>query len=200
VRTEVLQSDDPDHLARAAALLVAGEVVAFSTETVYGLGVRGDDAEAVGRLYDLKGRPRDRKFTLLIASPDDMCRYAAPGPAARRLAERLWPGPLTLVVSDGKGGDVGLRCPDHAATRRMLQLAGMPVAAPSANLTGRQPATSAAEVLEVFKGRIAAVVDGGPARIGSPSTVVRVGKGGLEVLRAGALSESELHRALDGLA
>ena len=127
-----------------------------------------------------------------------MERCAAPGPAARRLAERFWPGPLTLVVADGRGGSVGLRCPDLQTARELVRLTGVPVAAPSANPSGRPPATSAEEALRLFEGRIAAVLDGGPARMGVASTVVRALGEGVEVLREGALSEAEVRRALAG--
>ena len=190
--TELLRAEDDTDLMRAAELLRAGQIVAFPTETVYGLGARADDAEAVARLVRVKGRPGDKKFTLLIASPDEAGRWGELGPAGRALAARFWPGPLTMVVPDGRGGDVGLRCPGCDVTRELLRLAGTAIAAPSANLSSRPPATDAAEVLSVFDGRIAAVIDGGLARIGRPSTVVRLSGCEVEVLREGALATADV--------
>jgi L-threonylcarbamoyladenylate synthase len=197
MRTEVLRADSPDHLARAAAHLRAGRLVAFPTETVYGLGARADDAGAVAELRRVKGRPDEKPFALLMAEPEEMERCAAPGPAARRLAARFWPGPLTLVVADGRGGTVGLRCPALEAARELVRLTGVPVAAPSANLSGQPPATSAQEVLRIFGGRIAAVLDGGEVGAGVASTVVRAIGDTAEVLRPGALAEEEILRALE---
>jgi len=196
VETEILQADDPQHLARAAAHLRAGRLVAFPTETVYGLGARADDERAVARLRQVKGRPADRPFSLLIAAPEEMARWAAPGALARRLADRFWPGPLTLVVPDGRGGDVGLRCPALECTRELVRLTGAPLAAPSANLSGQPPALDARQVLGDFNGRIAAVLDGGPVRMGVASTVVRVVEQEVEVLRQGALPEAQILAAL----
>jgi L-threonylcarbamoyladenylate synthase len=187
MRTELLQLGDPRDLRRAARHLRAGRVVAVPTETVYGLAVRCDDQAALDRLRRLKQRPQGKEFSLLVASLEDACRIAVFDDKSRRLAGRFWPGPLTLVVPDSRGTPLGLRCPDVPATRELVRLVGVPLAAPSANLAGREPARDAHEVLDVFAGAIAAVLDGGPARLGASSTVLRVHDGGLEVLRAGAL-------------
>jgi L-threonylcarbamoyladenylate synthase len=196
MRTEILRADDPAQLARAAAHLRAGRLVAFPTETVYGLGARAGDERALAELRRVKGRPEEKPFALLIAEPADMERFAAPGPAARRLAARFWPGPLTLVVADGRGGDVGLRCPALKAARELVRLSGGPVAAPSANRSGEPPARSAQEALRVFDGRIAAVLDGGPVGAGVASTVVRAMGEEVEILRPGALTEGQIRGAL----
>ncbi|MFO8006495.1 MAG: L-threonylcarbamoyladenylate synthase, partial [Candidatus Brocadiia bacterium] len=150
--TEHLDADQDADVTRAAELLKRGRVVAFPTETVYGLGVRADSREALARLRRVKQRPVGKKFALLVASLEQAASWGELNGAARRLAEHFWPGPLTLVVPDGKGGDVGLRCPDCAVTRRLVGLTGVPVAAPSANLSGQPPACSAQEVLDVFGG------------------------------------------------
>jgi L-threonylcarbamoyladenylate synthase len=124
--------------------------------------------------------------------------WAKPDDRARRLAGAFWPGPLTLVIPDGKGGDVGLRCPDMECTRRLLRLAEVPVAAPSANLSGSPPATDAAGVMEVFGGKIAAVVDGGSVCLGVASTVVLLTGDECRILRAGALPEARIMDVLGG--
>ena len=194
--TRVLNAVLDEDVCTAGELLRAGELVAFPTETVYGLGARADDAGALAALCAVKRRPTGKKFTILIPHPDDCGLYAAPlCVATAALAREFWPGPLTLVVPDGKGGEVGLRCPDCEVTRRMLGAAGAPIAAPSANVSGQPPARSADEVLAVFQGLIAAVLDGGTVGLGEASTVVRVSQGGIEVLREGALSREEILRA-----
>ena len=192
MRTVMLKADEEEGRQRAADLLKAGEIIGFPTETVYGLGARADAPEALEVLYRVKNRPRDKKFTLLVPTPGALDHYASPPAAARILAEEFWPGPLTIVMPDGDGGNVGLRCPDHDLTRDILARADAPVAAPGACVNGAPPACSAEEVMAAFKGRIAAIVDGGPARIGTVRTVVRVDEDGLEILRPGSLSEQRI--------
>jgi L-threonylcarbamoyladenylate synthase len=195
--TRLLDARLEEHVRTAAELLRAGELVAFPTETVYGLGARADCERAVLALRKVKRRPAEKHFTILLARPGDWQGYAPElSPAACTLVEAFWPGPLTLVVPGGGGKEVGLRCPDCEATRRMLELAQVPVVAPSANVSGEPPALSAVEVLRTLGGLIAAVLDGGAAPLGVPSTVVRAGSGGIEVLREGALSRAEIEAAL----
>jgi len=191
MRTLLLSADEPPDVRHAAELLRDGRLVAFPTETVYGLGARADDEEALGALCCVKERPSGKKFTVLIADPQDWRLYTgAMSAAATALAESFWPGPLTLVVPDGRGEEVGLRCPDCAPARQMLREVGAPVVAPSANVSGARPALTAAEVLAVFEGRLAAVLDGGRALLGRASTVVRVRGEKVEILREGALDKA----------
>jgi L-threonylcarbamoyladenylate synthase len=194
----MLKADEEEDRQRAADLLKSGEIIALPTETVYGLGARGDAPDVLDMLYRVKNRPRDKKFTLMVPTPDDLERFADPSDTARRLAEEFWPGPLTLVVPDGEGGHVGLRCPDDERTRDILAAADVPVSAPGAGVNGAPPACSAEEVMAAFKGRIAAIVDGGPTRIGTASTVIRVDEDGLEVLRPGPIDADTLQAVLDG--
>lgn len=196
MKTEHLQAGRPEDVARAAELLRKGRIVAFPTETVYGLGARADDPRAVAELSRLKQRPPEKKFALLVASPEDAARCGVPGPAALRLARAFWPGPLTLIVPDGRGGDVGLRCPGCAVTQDLLRQVGTAVAAPSANVTGQPPANTAGDVLRVFEDKIAAVLDGGPVKLGVASTVARVLDGEIEVLREGAIPTARLMEAM----
>lgn len=194
METLLLNGWSEEDVERAAKLLRDGAVVAFPTETVYGLGARADREEAVERVYEVKKRPREKKAALLVTGLETARKYAAPlGEAAERLAQRFWPGPLTLVVPGREGEDyVGLRCPDCDVTLRMLELADVPVIAPSANLTGKSPAQTAQGVLEIFEGKIAGVLDGGRAELGVASTVVQVSPQGVEILREGALSYDEI--------
>lgn len=195
MKTTVLDASDEAQVRRAGELLREGQLVAFPTETVYGLGARVDAPAAVEALYRVKRRPRGKKCAILIPDPEDAQRYAGRlGPQERCLAKAFWPGPLTLVI--GEEEPVGVRCPNCGPTRRMLRAAGVAVYAPSANLSGRPPARNAGEVLDAFDGLIAAVLDGGEVTGGTPSTVVRLRAGQPEILRPGALDEQSLRQML----
>jgi L-threonylcarbamoyladenylate synthase len=183
----------------AADILRGGGLVAFPTETVYGLGARADLPEAVQALLAVKGRPAEKRMAVLVSGVADAVRLAGSlGAAARALAEKFWPGPVTVVVPAPDGETLGLRCPEPQATRRLVRETGAPVFAPSANPTGKPPARSAREVLDYFEGRIDAVLDGGEATFGVGSTVVLVEPDGVRVLREGAVSAQEIRRALRG--
>ena len=197
MNTVFLQADDEEDVRRAAELLRGGDVIGLPTETVYGLAARADDPDAVDRIYELKGRPREKKLSRLIPDPSAWRRFVRDlPPAAVALADEFWPGPLTLVVPGDSGDTIGLRCPDMEVTRRVLRMADVPVVAPSANLSGEPPAVTADEVMETFEGRIPAVVDGGRAPMEVSSTVVQVETDGtLTILREGGLSEEEVRSA-----
>jgi len=196
MRTERLSAERECDLERAADLLREGRIVAFPTETVYGLGARADRPDAVAELHRVKRRPSGKRFAQLVASTRQAEELARFDERARALASAFWPGPLTLVLPDGKGGDVGLRCPDHPVTARLLESVGVPIAAPSANLSGEPAGTKAEDVLRSFGGQIAAVLDGGAVTIGESSTVVRLTGAEMEVLRVGAIREARLREAL----
>ncbi|CAB1128132.1 tRNA(NNU) t(6)A37 threonylcarbamoyladenosine modification; threonine-dependent ADP-forming ATPase [Candidatus Hydrogenisulfobacillus filiaventi] len=185
-------------LAEAAALLAAGEVVAFPTETVYGLGADATNAAAAARIFAAKGRPADNPLIVHIAEPADLGTVAAPPvpDLARTLAERFWPGPLTLVLPAAgrippvvRGGlaTVAVRCPAHPVARDLIRALGRPVAAPSANRSGRPSPTTAAAVLEDLDGRIPLILDGGPTGIGVESTVIDLTTRPVTLLRPGGL-------------
>lgn len=187
----------PDELPRAAALLRAGELVAFPTETVYGLGADARQGRAVAAIFEAKGRPH---FNPLICHfPDAETAFAevAPDARARALAAAFWPGPLTLVLPRrvtcgidllaGAGLDtLAVRVPSHPLALALIRAAGVPVAAPSANRSGQVSPTTAAHVLDGLAGRIAAVVDGGPSDVGVESTVLDL-QGGAVLLRPGGV-------------
>ncbi len=178
--------------ARAAALdcLVAGGIVLFPTETVYGLGVDSRLPSAMERLYNLKQRPKEKPFQWLIADAD-VARRQSPSwdDAAERLARAFWPGPLTLVV-DG----IGWRVPRHDWLLGWLRELGRPLVATSANLAGAPPARSCAAALEALGGRVSLALDGGEIPEGEVSTVARIEEGRLHILREGALKEDALRR------
>lgn len=177
MKTKVFKITDDDgaQLEKVAAIIRSGGIVAIPTETVYGLAVNRDNPAAVARLDEVKNRPPDKRYTVHIASKNAVWSYVADiPPLARFLMRRYWPGPLTLVLDSHTGSTVGLRLPDHKIACRIIDLSRVPVLAPSANPSGKKPARNADEVLNYFDGKIDAVVDGGPAKYGSASTVVRV--------------------------
>lgn len=199
MKTEILTVDpvhpDPEAVARAADVVRRGGVVAFPTETVYGLGVDAGNAEAVARLRRLKGREADKPFTLHVARVEDVLARARPLPwRARKLVARYWPGPLTLVLADRDGNATGFRVPSGAVPRTFLAACGRPVAAPSANFAGEPPACTAEEVRRVFDGRIDAILDGGAAPLRQSSTVVRATESGIDVLREGIISAEQIRQ------
>ncbi|SDI87682.1 L-threonylcarbamoyladenylate synthase [Aliiruegeria lutimaris] len=174
---------DPEGIARACTLLEAGELVAFPTETVYGLGADARQGEAVARIFDAKGRPRFNPLIVHVADLEMARRYGAFGTDALALADAFWPGPLTLVVPIrpeaglselvSAGLDtVGIRVPRGEVAQALLRRFDGPVAAPSANLSGKISPTRAEHVLDGLDGRIAAVLDGGPAEVGVESTII----------------------------
>ena len=186
----------------AAALLREGGLVAVPTETVYGVAANAEDEAAVRRLYDLKNRDPGKPISILVTGMDMAQRYCRSIPsAAYRLAEQYWPGPLTMVLEDrevvpaivtARTGTLGVRCPDHPLTLAVIEKAGVPLAAPSANPSGEEPARTAGEVLAYFDGRIAAVADGGPSAMGVASTVLDLTAAEPRVLREGGISAGEL--------
>lgn len=198
---------DADGIAQAARLLGQGAVVAFPTETVYGLGADASDPAAVARIFAAKERPR---FNPLIAHLPDLASALREGlfdAKARRLAEAFWPGPLTLVVPAAPGGtvcdlaraglpSVALRVPGSAIARDLIARVGRPIAAPSANRSGGVSPTVAAHVLADLDGRIAAVLDGGAAPVGVESTVVACLGGQPRLLRPGGVTREDLAQVL----
>jgi L-threonylcarbamoyladenylate synthase len=184
-------------IAEAAAVLESGGVVAFPTETFYGLGVAALDAAAVRRLFALKGRPESRPVLVLVDDPARIERIAVVTAKARELIARHWPGALTLVLPAREvlsaeltagTGTIGVRQPGHPVARALAAALGAPVTAPSANLTGEAPPTTAGDVLGVFDGRIELILDGGPTSGGLPSTVLDVTVDPPRVLRQGAVT------------
>ncbi|WP_088258505.1 L-threonylcarbamoyladenylate synthase [Fimbriiglobus ruber] len=193
---------DPTVVRRAADLIRAGRLVAFPTETVYGLGANALDPAAVAGIYAAKGRPATNPVIVHVADPVAVPAVAATWPdAARQLAERFWPGPLTLVVPKaeavpdgvtGGGPTVAVRCPAHPVARALLVAAGVPIAAPSANRSGELSPTTAAHVLRSLDGKLDAILDGGPCPGGLESTVVDVSGPVVRLLRPGLITVVQL--------
>ena len=193
---------DADVVARAVSVLRGGGVVAIPTETVYGLAADVSNPRAIARVFEIKGRPADHPLIVHAHDLAALDGYVAEiTPAMRALAARFWPGPLTLVVARGPrtprtvtGGQdtVAVRVPDHATTRAILAAFGGAVAAPSANRFGRVSPTTAEHVRADLGREVDAIVDGGPARVGVESTIVDLTSNVPAVLRAGAITTSQL--------
>ncbi|CAG1017566.1 Threonylcarbamoyl-AMP synthase [Burkholderiaceae bacterium] len=204
----ILDGTDPAVIERAAAELAAGELVAFPTETVYGLGARADDDAAVAKVFEAKGRPADHPLIVHVADADSVRGFASEvPPVAVRLVAAFWPGPLTIIVrraagvaSSAAGGQssIGLRCPSHPVARALLKAArstGVPgVAAPSANRFGRISPTRAEHVAAEF-GDTLMVLEGGPCDVGIESSIVDCTSGHPVLLRPGVLTRAQIEAA-----
>jgi protein-tyrosine phosphatase len=220
MKTEIVQIDrsNPDMAAicRAARVVERGGLVIFPTETVYGIACR-PDRSAVARLDSIKRRTPQKSYSLHIADKAHVRRYVPHiGLPARKLIERMWPGPLTIVfdlsaeamamqrerlsneeMSLYSGSSIGVRCPDDRVAVLLLEMAECPVVAPSANLSGRMPATDGMEAAAQFDGQVDMVLDAGRCRHGRNSTVVRIWAKGLEVLRQGVCNEADIRAAMN---
>ena len=188
-------------LAFPAKILSEGGLVAFPTETVYGLGGNALDADAAGKIYAAKGRPSDNPLIVHIARPADAEKYAETNALYEKLAKAFMPGPLTVVLSKKEniplsvtGGlqTVGIRCPGDPVARELIRLAGVPIAAPSANVSGRPSPTAAFHVRDDLDGRIDCIIDGGEAEVGLESTIVKIDGDRLILLRPGAITPEML--------
>ena len=208
VKTELIRADHPIALRHAVDVLNHGGLVAFPTDTVYGLAALPFQTETVERLFIAKGRNSDRAIALLIGAIQDLPKVTANFPLrATHLAERFWPGPLTLIVAGSltlpemisPNATVGVRMPDHAFALELLRKIG-PLAVTSANLSGHENALTAQEVLAQLDGRIHLVLDGGRTPGSLPSTVVDCISTEMAILRAGPISESDIRLALTGAA
>lgn len=197
---------EPSALAEAAAVLRRGGVVAFATETVYGLGANALDASAVGRIFEAKGRPSRNPIIVHVNSIAAARQLVTAWPrTAQVLAEHFWPGPLTLVlpkqslipdIVTAGGPTVAIRVPRHPLARALIEAAGVPLAAPSANVSNRISSTTAEHVRRTLDGRIELILDGGPAEGGLESTVVDVTQSPVRLLRPGLVSPEQLAEAL----
>ena len=181
---------DPAAIAEAAGILRGGGLVAFPTETVYGLAADATSPKAIDRLNAVKGRPPEKPYSLHLHSASQVSDVVGSvPPLAAKLMERFWPGPLTIVLPGKDGKSVGFRLPDHPVARAFLQACGVLVVAPSANRSGSAPPTDASEVLAALDGSVDCLLDGGPTRMGRESTVVEVSGPRLNILREGAIAK-----------
>ena len=207
--TLLLPADRADTPSVAANIIKQGGLVAIPTETVYGLGANGLDPEAVAKIFKAKGRPQDNPLILHVSEPGEIERFCHGIPqAAYDLAAACWPGPLTMVLpalptvpkcTTAGLPTVAVRCPDNAVTREIIRLSGVPIAAPSANLSGKPSTTTAEHVLHDHMGNIDAVVDGGPCRVGLESTIVDLTEDRPRLLRPGGITPEQLIAVLGDL-
>lgn len=208
MKTRIFSADDPQTPALAAKIIQSGGIVAIPTETVYGLGANAMDEAAVAKIFEAKGRPQDNPLIIHIAEPSELTRYCRDIPeSAWRLAERFWPGPLTMVLPvkpciprrTTAGLDtVAVRCPQTEVTRALIREAGVPIAAPSANLSGKPSTTTARHVLNDYgtDGKLDAVIDGGASSVGVESTIVDLTGERPRLLRPGGVTPEELTEVL----
>ena len=209
MQTLFLSAADPKTPETAAKIIQNGGLVAIPTETVYGLGANGLNETAVAKIFEAKGRPQDNPLILHVAEAADMERFCHSIPAgAYALAEKFWPGPLTMVLPakdsvplSTRAGlpTVAVRCPDCDVTRAIIRLAGVPVAAPSANISGKPSTTTAEHVRHDHDGRIDAIVDGGACRVGVESTIVDLTEERPRLLRPGGITPEQLLTVLGDL-
>lgn len=207
-RTEVLRiegSPSSEELGPALAALHEGGIVAFPTDTVYGLGCDAENFKAVRAIYDAKGREKDKPLVLFVSEAREAFALGEENEAAKRLAERFWPGPLTLVLKAKRNcprpvaaqdGTVAIRIPDHEVPRALVKAFGKPLATTSANRSGKPESTEPARVFALFNGEIDVLLDGGKLRKALPSTVVAVSEGEVRVLRRGRIAKQELEKVV----
>ena len=207
MNTVMLPASGRDTVARASEIIRRGGLLGIPTETVYGLGANGLDPQAVLRIFEAKGRPQDNPLILHVwgkAQVPDFCHDVPE--CAWTLMDTFWPGPLTIILpardvvprqTTAGLSTVGIRCPATPVTREIIRAAGVPIAAPSANLSGKPSPTTAEHVLHDMDGKIDAIVDGGPCQVGVESTIVDLSHGTPRLLRPGGIGPEAL-RALLG--
>lgn len=204
----IIANMTPDALKQAGEILRGGGLVAFPTETVYGLGGDATQAKASRKIYAAKGRPSDNPLIVHIAYPEDAEPLAVTNEMYYRLADAFMPGPLTVILpkkeiipTETTGGldSVALRCPSHPGAHALLVEAEVPVAAPSANLSGSPSPTCAAHVIHDLDGRVEMILDGGESEVGVESTIVKVEGDSLLLLRPGGITPEDLRRVCDRL-
>lgn len=197
----IIEKVSEESILRASDILRSGGLVAFPTETVYGLGGNALDADAAAKIYAAKGRPSNNPLIVHIAYPEDAERYAYTCELYYRIADAFMPGPITVILpkkdivpSAVTGGldSVALRCPSHAGAQALLKAANIPIAAPSANLSGSPSPSCAEHVISDLDGRVDMIIDGGECEVGLESTIVKIDGDSLLLLRPGKISAEEL--------
>ncbi len=195
-------------LAAAGKILQSGGLVVFPTETVYGLGANALDGDAAAKIYAAKGRPNDNPLIVHIASPDEAEKYAYVSEEYYRLARALMPGPITVIMPKrdcipvgvtGGLDSVGIRCPENAVARALISAAGVPVAAPSANISGKPSPTSAEHVRYDLENKVDMIIDGGECTFGLESTIVKLDGDRITLLRPGAVTLDMLRALFDNI-
>ena len=209
METQIVNARQAGCAEMAANIIKEGGLVAIPTETVYGLGADGLNPQAVAKIFEAKGRPNDNPLILHIADADQITALCHDVPeSAYRLAEKFWPGPLTMVLparsivpKETTAGlsTVAVRCPDSTITRDIIRMAGVPLAAPSANISGKPSTTTAQHVFNDHMGKIPMIVDGGACRVGVESTIVDLTEDPPRLLRPGGITPAQLIEVLGDL-
>jgi L-threonylcarbamoyladenylate synthase len=199
---KILNLKNPDTYAEnikvAANALLSGKIVAFPTETVYGLGVCADNDIAIDNLYSVKQRSKDKKLSIMISESEEVSKYVKHVPLiAEKLIGAFWPGPLTIILDLDDNSTVGLRNPDNRVIRDLINEVAVPIASTSANISGGSPAIDAQQVISNFSDKIDVVLDGGPAEAGNPSTVVKIWDDTYKIIRHGVIGKERLSRCLN---
>ena len=199
---KILNLKNPDtyteNIKVAANALLSGKIVAFPTETVYGLGVCADNNTAIDNLYSVKRRSRDKKLSIMISKTEEVSKYVKHVPLiAKKLIGAFWPGPLTIILDLDDNSTVGLRNPDNRVIRDLINEVAVPIASTSANISGWYPAIDAQQVISNFSDKIDVVLDGGPAEAGNPSTVVKIWDDTYKIIRHGVIGKERLSRCLN---
>lgn len=203
--TEILKPV-AENLLRAAKLIKRGEIVAFPTETVYGLGADAFNVDACKKIYSAKQRPADKPLTLHVATFEMIEQIAEISSAAEKLIEKFLPGPLTLILPKKNivpdfvtcnSKSVGVRFPKNSVAQDFIKIAGVPIAAPSANISGKNPPTTAQEVFDNLSGKVEIILDGGKCNVGISSTIADISSGELKILRQGIISAAQILETLN---
>ncbi len=205
--TDALVEEDIRNLSRAADIIKRGGLVVFPTETVYGLGADGTNAEASGKIYNAKGRPSDNPLIIHISTPEEAEKYAYTSELYYELAKRFMPGPLTLILrakdtvpQKTRGGleTVAIRCPINPIANKLIELSGVAIAAPSANVSGSPSPTSVSHVINDMMGKVDMIIDGGECAFGLESTIVSlVDESSIKLLRPGKITVDDLREVCD---
>ncbi len=207
MNTEILYDTSEKDIKRAAELLSLGALVAFPTETVYGLGANALDGEAVKRIFLAKGRPQDNPLIVHIDKAENAEKYAFTGKLFKKLSEKFMPGPLTVIMPKRENipvevtaglDSVGIRVPLSLTARRLIELSGVPIAAPSANISGKPSPTKSSHVIDDLSGRVEAILCGDDCLVGVESTVVKItGENSLVICRPGGVTYEMLKEVCD---
>ena len=202
MRTEILKPTE-ENLIRAGEMIRAGELVAFPTETVYGLGADGLNKSAREKIYLAKGRPSDKPLTLHVADLEQVEQVAKISASAEKLFEKFCPGPLTIILQKQKNlpdfvakKTVGIRFPDNEVALKLIKFSNCPIAAPSANISGQTPPKNAQDVLKNLGGKVPIILDGGECQFGISSTIIDLSDDEPKILRVGAIPPEEIISSL----
>jgi len=199
---KILNLKNPDtymeNIKIAAKALLSGKIVAFPTETVYGLGVCADNDTAIDNLYRVKQRHRDKKLSIMISKSEDITKYVKHiPPIAEKLIRAFWPGPLTIILELEDNSTVGLRNPDNRVIRDLINAVEIPIVSTSVNISGGSPAIDAQQVIVNFSDKIDVILDDGPAEAGNPSTIVKIWDDTFNIIRHGVIEKERINRCLN---